>query len=65
MEPSQMRKNHCRGGASSTGMYPWGSSYPLLPFLMKEFSKRGKNSSKRFFGQHLSTARMVIEWVFG
>ena len=40
-------------------------AYPLLPFLMKEFSKWGKNSSERFFGQRLSSARMVIECVFG
>ena len=40
-------------------------AYPLLSFLTKEFSKRGKNSSARFFGQHLSSARMVIECAFG
>ena len=40
-------------------------AYPLLPFLMKEFSKWGKNSSERFFGQRLSSAKMVIECVFG
>ena len=39
--------------------------YPLLPILMKEFSKGGKNSSERFFGQHLPSARMVIKCVFG
>ena len=38
---------------------------PLLLFLMKEFSKGGKSSSKRFFGQCLSSARMVIECAFG
>ena len=32
---------------------------------MREFSKWGKNSSERFFGQRLSSARMVIECVFG
>ena len=32
---------------------------------MKEFSKGGKNSSERFFGQRLSSARMVIECAFG
>ena len=40
-------------------------TYPLLPFLMKEFSKGGKNSSEHFFGQRLSLARMVIECAFG
>ena len=40
-------------------------AYPLLPFLMNEFLKGGKNSSERFFGQRLSSARMVIECTFG
>ena len=40
-------------------------AYPLLPILMKEFSKVRKNSSERFFGQRLSSARMVIECAFG
>ena len=35
-------------------------AFPLLPFLMKEFSKGGKNS-----GERSSSARMVIECVFG
>ena len=40
-------------------------AYPLLLFLMKEFSIGGKNSSERFFDQRLSSARMVIECAFG
>ena len=40
-------------------------AYSLLPFLMKEFSKGGKDNSERFFGQRLSSARMVIECAFG
>ena len=40
-------------------------AYLLLPILMKEFSKGGKNCSKRFFGQPLSSARMIIECAFG
>ena len=32
---------------------------------MREFSKWGKNSSERFFGQRLSSARMVIKCAFG
>ena len=32
---------------------------------MKDFSKGGKNSSERFFGQHLCSARMVLECAFG
>ena len=35
-------------------------AYSLLPFL-KKFSKGGKNSSECFFGQRLSSARMVQE----
>ena len=40
-------------------------TYPLLPFLMKEFSKGGKDNSERFFDQRLSSARMIIECAFG
>ena len=38
---------------------------PAVPVCMKEFSKGGKNSSERFFGQRLSSARAVIECAFG
>ena len=32
---------------------------------MKEFSKGGKDNSERFFGQRLSSARMIVECAFG
>ena len=41
------------------------SAHPLLPFLIKEFPKEGKNSRERLFGQRLSSAIMVIECEFG
>ena len=39
------------------------TAYPLLPFLMKRIHK--KIAEEQFFGYRLSSARMVIECVFG
>ena len=39
-------------------------AYPLLPYIIKEFSNGGKNYEEQFFGYRLSSARMVIEWAF-
>ena len=38
---------------------------PLLPFLMKQYSKGGKDEKEQYFGYRLSSARMVIENTFG
>ena len=37
----------------------------MLPFLMKEFPGGGNTVQEQFFGWRLSSARMVIECVFG
>ena len=38
--------------------------YPLLPFVMKEYPKKGKDDPENFFGYKLSSARIVIEKCF-
>lgn len=40
-------------------------AYPLLPYLMTEYSGGGSNTQEQFYGYRLSSARMVIECSFG
>ena len=40
-------------------------AYLLLPYVMKEFSRGGKNDRERFFSYKLSSAHIVIENAFG
>ena len=40
-------------------------AYPLLPFLIKEFSRGRQKSSELFLSQRLSSARVVIKGTFG
>ena len=44
-----MRKNHCRGGACSTGMYPWGSSLFSTTIFDEGIFERGKEFKQTFF----------------
>lgn len=40
-------------------------AYPLMPYLMKEFSAGGRTPQEQYYGYRLSSARMTIECAFG